>query len=156
MKSPTPKDPAHTHTHTCTYVWWDYDLFRICLGQLRAISHTSQQMWPCNCEGLWVSCKGRTMRNGKAICVETDTDYRNLRHTYLLEIGMTQILANRENITHSLPCRNPCRVFIHDKCFGPLGHNLLVWSELGRSRPFRLKRDLRMQWSHAFRVWSGH
>ena len=53
------------------------------------------------------------------------------------------------NLIHSPPCRTPCRLFIHELFFGPLGLHLLVWSELGRSPPFRPMRVLRLQWSWA-------
>ena len=56
------------------------------------------------------------------------------------------------NLIHSLPCRNPCRLSIHEVFFGPLGLHLRVWSELGRSPPFWPMRALRLQWSWAFNV----
>ena len=63
------------------------------------------------------------------------------------------------NLIHSPPCRIPCRLFIHEVFFGPLGLHLRVWSELGRSPPFRPMRALRLQWSWAFslvcELWSG-
>ena len=51
---------------------------------------------------------------------------------------------------HNLPCRTPCRLFIHELFFGPLGLHLLVWSELGWSPPFRPMRALTLPWSKAF------
>ena len=54
------------------------------------------------------------------------------------------------NLIHSLPCRTPCRFFIHEVFFGPLGLHLRMWSELGWSPPFRPMRALRLQWSWAF------
>ena len=45
-------------------------------------------------------------------------------------------------LIHDLLCRIPCRLFIHELFFGPLGLHLLVWSELGRSPPFRPMRAL--------------
>ena len=58
------------------------------------------------------------------------------------------------NIVHSMACKNSCRLFIHDYCFGPLGLHLLVWSELGRSWPFWPMRDLKLHWLHVFNpVW---
>ena len=54
------------------------------------------------------------------------------------------------NTIFNFPCRNPCRLFIHDRIFGPLGPRLLVWNELGRSRHFRRMRDRKMQWLWAF------
>jgi hypothetical protein len=73
------------------------------------------------------------------------------RKDYLFEVGLTQIPSSIPwNIIHSLPCRNRCRLFIHDHFHKPLGLHLLVWSEFGRSRPFQPMRDLRMQWLWAF------
>ena len=54
------------------------------------------------------------------------------------------------NLIHSPPCRTPCRIFIHEVFFGPLGLHLHVWSELERSPPFRPMRALRLQWLWAF------
>ena len=54
------------------------------------------------------------------------------------------------SLIHSLPCRTPCRLFIHEVFFGPLVLHLRVWSELGQSPPFRPMRTLRLQWSWAF------
>ena len=48
------------------------------------------------------------------------------------------------NLIHSPPCRTPCRCFIHEVFFGHLGLHLCVWSELGRSPPFRPMRALRL------------
>ena len=63
------------------------------------------------------------------------------------------------NLIHSPPCRTPCRLFIHEVFFGPLGLHLRVWSELGQSPPFRPMRALTLQWSWAFslvcELWSG-
>ena len=56
------------------------------------------------------------------------------------------------NIIHSPPCRTPCRLFIHEVFFGPLGLHLRVWSELGRSPPFWPMRATRSQWSWAFNL----
>jgi hypothetical protein len=56
------------------------------------------------------------------------------------------------NIIHSMPCRDPCVLFVHDNFFEPLSLHLLTWRELERSRPFRSMRDLRMQWSRALNL----
>jgi hypothetical protein len=53
------------------------------------------------------------------------------------------------NLIHSLPCKTPCRLFIHEVFFGPLGLHLRVWSELGCSTPFRPMRALGLQRSRA-------
>ena len=55
-------------------------------------------------------------------------------------------------LIHSPPCRTPCRLFIHELSFGPLGLHLLVWSELGRSPPFQPMRALTLPWSRAFNL----
>ena len=54
------------------------------------------------------------------------------------------------NLIHSPPCRTPCRLFIHEIFFGPLGLHLRVWSELRRSPPFQPMTSLKLQWSRAF------
>ena len=54
------------------------------------------------------------------------------------------------NLIHDPPCRTLCRFFIHEVFSGPLGLHLLVWSEFGRSPPFRPMRALKLQWSQAF------
>ena len=54
------------------------------------------------------------------------------------------------NLIHSPSRRTPYRLFIHVVFFGPLGLHLRVWSELGRSLPFRPMRALRLQWTWAF------
>ena len=56
------------------------------------------------------------------------------------------------NLIHSPPCRTPCRLFIHEVFFGPLGLRLCVWSQLGWSLPFQPMRALRLQWSWAFNL----
>ena len=47
------------------------------------------------------------------------------------------------NAINSLSCRSPCKLFIDDNLFKPLGLHLLEWSELGRLRPCQSMRDLR-------------
>ena len=54
------------------------------------------------------------------------------------------------NLIQSPPCRTPYRLFIHEVFFGPLGLHIRVWSELGRSPPFRPMRARKLQWSRAF------
>ena len=56
------------------------------------------------------------------------------------------------NLIHSPSCRTPCRLFIHDVFFGPLGLHLRVWSEFGQSLAFWPMRTLRLQWSRAFNL----
>ena len=56
------------------------------------------------------------------------------------------------NLIHSPPCITPCRLVIHEVLFGPLGLHPCVWSELGRSLPFKPMRALRLQWSWAFNL----
>ena len=63
--------------------------------------------------------------------------------------GLDENSGRPWNLIHSPPCRTPCRLFIHEVFFGPLGLHLRVWSELGRSLPFRPMRALRLQWSRA-------
>ena len=96
--------------------------------------------WPCNCEGPWFSSNGHI----------TNMVYWNLHQSYLLEVGLMQNFDMPWKIIYSLPCRNPCKLFIHENFFGPLGLHLLAWSELRWSLPFQPMRDRRMQWSWAF------
>ena len=99
-----------------------------------------------NFEGPWMSSTDHTI---VMVCWD-------LHQSYLLMVGPMQNSGKPYNIICSVLCRNTCRDFIHDNFFGTLGLRLLVWGELGRSRPFRSMRDLRMQWSRAFSlVWSG-
>ena len=100
-------------------------------------SHMCQGPWPCCCEGMRFSSKGCT----------TNMVCWNLCHAYLLEVGLMQIPTNHDTLSIV------CHVEIHvDFSFMiiTLDLHLRVWSELGRSRPFRPMRDLRLQWSRAF------
>ena len=81
-----------------------------------------------------------------------DMECWNLRQAYLLDVGLTQILANHETLPLVLPYKNPCRLLIHDNFFGSLGLRLLVWNELGRSQPFQPMRDLSMLQSLTFNL----
>ena len=68
--------------------------------------------------------------------------FYNLRHTYLLEVGLTQIPA-----LHA-PLFITCHAELHvdfsstDFFFGPLDLHLLVESELGQCPPFQRMRAL--------------
>ena len=75
----------------------------------------------------------------------------------VMKVSLTKISERTRNLIHSPSCRTPCRLFIHEVFFGPLGLHLRVWSERGRSPPFRPMRALRLQWSQAFQscVWSS-
>ena len=65
--------------------------------------------------------------------------------------GLPKFREKPWNLIHNPPCRIPCKLFIYEIFFGPLGLHLRVWSELGRwSPPFRPIRALRLQWSRAF------
>ena len=75
---------------------------------------------------------------------------RNLRQAHFFEVGLMQIMANNKNLIHSMPCRTPCWLFIHEIFFGPLGLHLLVWSELGWSPPLRPMSALGLHWYRAF------
>ena len=92
----------------------------------------SQGPWPCHCEGPWFSSEVVPLIRYVGICVNPPLGGRSDENSRKSLI-----------IIQSVPCKNPCRVFIHDNLFGPLGLHLLVWNELGRSWPFQLMRDLR-------------
>ena len=114
-------------------VWVWIQIRRKMLG---CASHVRQGPQPCNFEGPWFSPKGCT----------TDMVCWNLvRPTSQYYTGRPWNIILR-------PCKNPCKLFIHDNFFGRIGLHLLdLDSELGRSRPFRsMGGDLRMQWSRAF------
>ena len=59
----------------------------------------------------------------------------------LLGSGRDANSAISWNFIHNLTCKNPRKLFIHASFFGPWDLHLLVWSELGRSRPFRPMRS---------------
>ena len=67
-----------------------------------------------------------------------------------LEGGPDKNFGRPWNLIHSPPCGTPCRLFIHEVFFGPLGLHLRVWSERGQSPPFRPMRALRLQRTRAF------
>ena len=64
--------------------------------------------------------------------------------------GPDEKLGRLWNLIHSLPCRTPCRLFIHGVFFGPLDLHQPVWNGLELSLPFRPMRALRLQWLRAF------
>ena len=72
-------------------------------------------------------------------------------------VMLENLLKKLWTLIHSPPCRTPCRLFIHELSFGPLGLHFLVWSELGWSLPFRPMRALTLPWSKGLQpcVWSG-
>ena len=47
--------------------------------------------------------------------------YRNLHRAYLLKVFLMQILVDHGILYIVCHCRNPCRLFVHDNVFGPLG-----------------------------------
>ena len=54
------------------------------------------------------------------------------------------------NMIHLMPCRNPCRLYIHLAFTYSVGPSSVVWSsELGPAPPFPPMRVLEMQWSRA-------
>ena len=73
---------------------------------------------------------------------------RNLRHGHLLEVGLTQILVNYAPL--STTCHVELHVDLSSTNFMSLGLHLLVWSELGRSPPFRPMRARTLPRSGAF------
>ena len=53
------------------------------------------------------------------------------------------------DMIHSMPCRNPCRLYIHLAFTYSIGPSSVVWSELGPAPPFPPMRVLEVQWSRA-------
>ena len=56
------------------------------------------------------------------------------------------------NIIHSMPCRNPSRIYIHSNFLGLLSPQALVWGEVGWSWHFPPMWDFRFQWSMALKL----
>ena len=56
------------------------------------------------------------------------------------------------NMIHWMPCRSPCRLYIHLAFTYPVGPSSIVWSELGPSPPFPPMRVLEVQWSRALNL----
>ena len=104
-----------------------------------AISHTSQTLWLYDCGDPWLSSKGRT----------TNKVYQNLHQAYLLEMGLMQLPTYHKNL-FIINCVRPCRLFVHDNFFGPLGLYMLVQKWTWTVLAFWLVRDLRIEWSWAF------
>ena len=53
------------------------------------------------------------------------------------------------NKIHLMPCRNPCRLYIHLTFTYSIGPSSVVWSELGLAPPFPPMRVLEVKWSWA-------
>ena len=85
-------------------------------------------------------CKKRPSASYKLNCPDKITARKNIKI----------ILPTIHNCFTTMVCHAPCRLFIHKLFFGPLGLNLQVWSELGRSPPFWPLRALTLSWSWAF------
>lgn len=101
----------------------------------------------------WNYFEGPQLSSNSHTSCLTNTACQNLHQTYLLEVDMTQILAYRETLYYNVSHRNMCKLFVHDNFSGTLNlHQVLVWSKLGQSRPFRPMRDLIMRWSRAFNL----
>ena len=103
-------------THLTIYPNYCYIGFRHIY--LRANSHTSQGPWPCDSEGPWLSSKDHTNYLADMLC-------QKLLQAYLLKMDPNAISNRPWKIIHTLSCRNPCTLFIHDHFFGPLGLHLL-------------------------------
>ena len=106
---------------------------------LRATSHMSQGPWPCNSEALDSHPKVVSLTWSVGICI-MHTNWRWAKRKFWQTM----------KYYYNLSCRNPCRLFIQDDFFGPLGLHFLLWRELGWSPPFRPMRDLRIQCSWVF------
>ena len=52
----------------------------------------------------------------------------------------------------AIPCRNPCRLYIHLAFACSVGPSCIVCSELGLAMPFPPMRVLEVQWSWALNV----
>jgi hypothetical protein len=56
------------------------------------------------------------------------------------------------DMIHSMPCRNPCRLYIHLAFTYFVGASRVVWSELGPVAPFPPMRVLEVQWSRPLKL----
>ena len=80
-----------------------------------------------------------------------------LSSAYLQEVVFEKKSKWPWNMIHLMPCRNPCRLYIHFAFTYSIGPSSVVWSELGPALPFPLMRVLKSviaTGSHS-RVWSG-
>ena len=50
---------------------------------------------------------------------------------------------------HSMPCKNPCRLYIHRAFTYSVGPSSIVWRKLGPAPPFPPMRLLGVQWSRS-------
>ena len=109
---------------------------------IRATSHTSQGSCACSCKGRLILIQRPYHCHGLPEFVSG-----------LPSRGRHDANSSEPwNIIYTLPCGHPSRRFIHDKFFGSLGHQLLIWSELQKSPPFRPMRDFWMQWSPTSKI----
>ena len=155
--------PSYDVTHTLRYVGielWVPPVFNLLYWPLD-ILYLSHGIWQS-----FVTNKGHFTHEPRAMTVwlwrlliliqgyTIDAVCWNLCRACLLEAGLMQILGYHE--TFLMVCHVEICVDFSSKInfFGPSGLHLLMWSELGQSRPFWPTRDLRMQWSLAFNpVW---
>jgi hypothetical protein len=63
--------------------------------------------------------------------------------------------SDHENMIHSMPCRNLCRLYIHLAFTYFVGPSSIVWSELGPAPPFPPMRVLEVYWLHALSLMCG-
>jgi hypothetical protein len=52
------------------------------------------------------------------------------------------------NMIHLMPCRNPCRVYIHLAFTYFFSPSSILWSKIGLGLPSPSMRELEVQWSH--------
>ena len=92
------------------------------------------------------------------ICLGNCPAEKYLKNHSLPKFASSPPLGGRPDVNSGRPWNlihsPPCRLFIYEVFLGPLGLHLHVWSELGRSPPFRPMRALRLQWSWAFNLVS--
>ena len=91
--------------------------------------------WASGCDHVLVKALDSHLETvpweiGKLFFVETNMVCRNLCHACPLEVGLTQISADRETLIIVCHIDILCRFFIHGNFFEPLGLQLLAWSEL--------------------------
>jgi hypothetical protein len=67
---------------------------------------------------------------------------RVLCEVYLQKVVFENNPSDHENMIHMMPCKNPCRLYIHLAFTYSVGPLSVVWSELGLAPPFPPMRVL--------------
>ena len=135
---------VHVYEISTTYTNWNNQCI---LGTLK-LTLLSNQL----CQGFSVGWMGGMFICNKPILPVLSLTYKGLQSRLNInnksafhgsKFALTCERHDTMDRGFELPCRNPCRLVIHDIVLGPSCCNLLVWSELGRCQPFWPTRDYR-------------